>query len=220
MQTVALLAFLMVTVSVQAQDVKENLKSFRELKVFNGLEVLFIPANENRIEITGHSKDEVKYAVVEDRLEVRLSLNNLWSKDDTRIRVYGKNVETIDANEGSRVMVEGQIKAPHAVFRAQEGASIVSEVNAEQVNSKAVSGGKIEVSGNAEKQEVETNTGGQFLGRGLRTKETTVSVGTAGRAEIFAQNYVKATAKLGGVVEIYGNPNEVDRKTSLGGKIL
>lgn len=215
-----LCALVMLPGLIKAQDVKENLQSFREVKTFNGIEVVVIPANENRIEITGHSKEKVKFDVVEDRLEIRLSLDNIWSKDNTMIRVYGSNIQTIDANEASSVEVKGTIKAPQAVFRAQEGALIVSEVNAQQVQSKAVSGGKIEISGKAESQEVETNTGGQFLGRRLQTEETTVSAGTAGRAEIYATNYVKASANLGGVVEVNGNPKEVDRKTSLGGKIL
>lgn len=207
-------------INTRAQDLKESLNSFRELKTFNGIEVLVIPSTTNSIEISGHSKDDVKFKVVEDRLEIRLSLDNLWSKDNTTIKVYGKNIETIDANEGSQIRVQGDIKASHAVFRAQEGASIVSNVTADHVNSKAISGGKIELSGKAEQQEVEANTGGQFYGRGLRTKETTASVGTAGRAEIYATNYVKATAKLGGVIEVNGNPDKVDTKTSLGGKIL
>ena len=218
-QILILLFFVVSATQLNAQDLKEKLGSFREVKTFNGVEVLVVPSSENRIEISGHSKDKVKFKIVEDRLEIRLSLDNLWSKDNTTITVFGRNIETIDANEGSQVHVQGKIKSPHAVFRAQEGASIVSNVEGEEVNLKAISGGNLEISGKAERSEVEANTGGQCYCRDLHTTSTTVSVGTAGRAEVYATKYVKATAKLGGVVEINGNPSEVDTKTSLGGKI-
>ena len=205
---------------VQAQDVNVTLKPFKEVKTFNGIDVLVYPSEENRINITGHSKEDVKFEVVEGRLEIRLPLDNIWSKDNTLIKVYGNTIEIIDANQGSQVQVEKILKGDQVTFRAQEGATIDAEVEAQKVQSKAVSGGKITLEGKADTQQVETNSGGHFYGRGLKTKETDVSAGTAGKAEVYAADYCKATAKMGGVVQIFGNPDQVDRKTSLGGKIL
>lgn len=212
--------FVFLVVSATAQDVKENLQNFSELKTFNGVEVQVIPSGENRIEITGHSKNEVKFGVTEGRLEIRLSLDNIWSKDNTRITVYSETIETIDANEGSFVEVSGELEAEELTFRVQEGASIRASVNGRRIVSKAITGGRLTIEGKADEQEVEINTGGHYYGKNLRTKETVVSSGTAGKGEIYATEYVKATAKLGGTVEIFGRPKEVDQKTSLGGRIL
>lgn len=208
------------TLPLSAQDVAKDLSNFREVKTFNGVEVVVIPSEANRIEITGHSKDKVKFEIVQDRLEIRLSLDNIWSDDNTLIKVYGKAIETIDANEGSLVKTDGKLEGRMIILRAQEGASVFAKVKAETVKSKAVSGGNITLEGKAENQDVEANTGGQFYGKDLKTDETTVSVGTAGKAEVYAKEYCKATASLGGVVKIFGSPDEIDRKTSLGGKIL
>lgn len=210
----------LLTLPMSAQDVVKDLRNFREIKTFNGVEVIVIPSEANRIEITGHSKDQVKFEIVQDRLEIRLSLDNIWSDDNTLIKVYGKSIETIDANEGSLVKTDGMLQGRMIILRAQEGASVFAEVEAESVKFKVVSGGNITVGGKAEIQETEVNTGGQFFGKDLKTEETTVSVGTAGKAEVNASEYCKATATLGGVIKIFGNPEEVDHKTSLGGKIL
>ncbi|MCC8359525.1 head GIN domain-containing protein [Salinimicrobium sediminilitoris] len=207
-------------ISATAQDVKENLGSFSEVKTFNAVEVEIIPAEENRIVITGHSKNDVKYEIVGDRLEIRLSLDNIWSKNNTRITLYTSDLKTIDANEGSLVEVSDELRGEELTFRVQEGAVIEGKVKGRKINSKSISGGRITLKGEAEEQEVETNTGGQYLGKNLRTQRTDVTAGTAGRAEIHAKDYVKATAKLGGTVEIFGRPGEVDKKTTLGGKIL
>lgn len=212
--------FCLFAIKVNGQGIEKDLEDFREVKTFNGVEVIVIPSKENRIEITGHSKDQVKFQIIQDRLEIRLSLDNIWSDDNTLIKVYGNSVETLDANEGSIVKTKGTLKGNLIVLRSQEGAAIFAEVNAESVRSKSVTGGNIDIKGKADKQEVEINTGGKFFGQDLKTKETEISVSSAGRGEIFATKYVKATAKLGGIIEIHGRPDEVDQKTSLGGKIL
>jgi hypothetical protein len=206
-------------ISATAQDVKENLGIFSEVKTFNAVEVEILPSEENRIVITGHSKNDVKYEIVEDRLEIRLSLDNIWSKNNTRITVYTSDLKTIDANEGSFVEISEELRGEELTFRVQEGAVIEGKVKGRKIHSKSISGGKITLTGEAEEQIVQTNTGGHFYGSKLRTKSTDVTAGTAGRAEIYAKEYVKATAKLGGTVEIFGKPGEVDKKTSLGGKI-
>lgn len=206
--------------SVVAQDVKEDLGDFSEVKTFNAVEVEIIPSAENHIVITGHSKNDVKFEIVQDRLEIRLSLDNLWSKNNTRIILYTRDLKIIDANEGSLVSVSGEMEGGELTFRAQEAANIQATVNARKINAKAVSGGKVTLEGKAEEQDVEINTGGIYYGKDLRTERTEVSAGTAGRGEIYATEYVKATAKLGGTVEIFGRPAEVDKKTSLGGRIL
>jgi hypothetical protein len=212
--------FLFLNLSVVAQDVEKDLGNFTEVKTFNAVEVEVIPSDKNRIIITGHSKNDVKFDIVEDRLEIRLSLDNLWSKNNTRITLYTKDLSTIDANEGSIVEVSGEIKGQELTFRTQEAAIIFARVNSRKINAKAVSGGKVTLEGKAEEQVVEINTGGLYYGKDLRTSRTEVSAGTAGKGEIYATDYVKATAKLGGTVEIFGRPGEVDKKTSLGGRIL
>lgn len=192
---------------------------FTEIKVFNGLEVQVVASAENSIKITGHSKNEVKYKIVNDRLEIRLKLDNIWSKDDTRITVYGNSIEVIDANEGSIVEVDGVLEADELTFRAQEGANIRARATASKISSKAVTGGIVTLGGKADSQVVEINTGGQFYGRDLRTEETEIRAGTAGKGEIYATEYVKASATLGGTIEIFGRPEDVNTKTSLGGRI-
>lgn len=218
-----LLSFLTIcflTIQVSAQEITKELKEFIEVKTFNGVEVIVVPSKENKIEIAGHSSEKVRFEIVENRLEIRLSLDNIWSDDNTLITVYGNSIETIDANEGSIVKTKGVLKSELTVLRAQEGAYIFAEINSENVRSKAISGGNITVKGKAVSQEVEANTGGQFYGKNLNTKRTTITVSTVARGEVYVTDYCKATAKLGGIVEISGNPDKVDHKTSLGGKIL
>jgi hypothetical protein len=212
--------FLLISSSVMAQEIQEDLEDFNELKTFNGVAVKLVPGQENAIEITGHSKEKVKFEIVEDRLEIRLSLDNIWSNDNTVITVYSNGLATIDANEGSRVDIQGHLKKDDLALRVQEGAQINGQVTAQSLFVKAISGGQIELSGKAETQEVEVHTAGQYHGSGFRTKETVITAGTGGKGEIYASEHCNARAKLGATIIINGNPQQLDTKTSLGGKII
>lgn len=216
----AVLLFFMLACSVSfGQDISEELSDFNEIRIYNGVEVTLIPARENRITITGYSKDKVKYSMVENRLEIRLSLKNIWSQDNTRIRVYFRNLQVVDANERSIVEVDGEMLGSNLVFRAQEGSTVRARIDALKQSSKAATGGHIYLQGKVREQQVDINTGGHFYGKNLKTENTEVKITAGGRAEVYATDYCRANAQFGGTIEIYGNPNEIDRKTSIGGKI-
>lgn len=207
------------TGKVQAQEISEQLSDFNELKVFNGIEVKLFPAKENRIEITGHSKEKVEYELVENRLELRLSLENIWADDNTLVKVYFRKLQVIDANEKSVVELEGELVGSNLVFRAQEGAAVFARIDAIKQSSKAVTGGQVQLSGKVKEQEIQINTGGQFYGKNLTSESTIVTINAGGRAEVYADEYCKATAKLGGNILVFGNPQQLDRKTSFGGNV-
>lgn len=204
---------------VVAQERTEELADFKEVKVFSGVEVEVIPSEENKIEISGDSKDKVRFKITENRLEIRLPLEYIWSKDNTVVKVYAENVEIIDANESAIVNIETVLKGDFLSFRAQEGAAIYAKVMANSVFSKGVTGGLVQLRGEAKSLEIDLNTGGKYFGENLQTEESTVYSGSGGEAEVFASDYCKATAKFGGKILIFGNPNKLDQKTSFGGRI-
>lgn len=209
-----------VSFEATAQEIKEELSGFSEIKVFNGVEVELIPSDRNSISITGHSKEKVKFEVVENRLEIKLSLENIWADDNTLVRVHASGVEVIDANEGSIVDVKEKLETESVTLRAQEGAAIYVQVESVRLNAKAVTAGIVQVRGKTRDLDAEVNTGGKFFGKDLRSEEAEVSTGTGGQVEVNASKYAKATARLGGVINVYGNPKTLDSKTSLGGKII
>lgn len=203
-----------------AQDITAELPKFTEIKTLSGVKVEIIPSDENRIAISGHSKEKVKYEVSERELEIKLSLNNIWSEDNTLIKVYTTDLQSINANESSIVEISGIFKTENAIFDAQEGAAIYAEVAATSVDIKAVTGGLIQLRGKVSDSKIHLNTGGRFFGKNLETISTEVSASTGAHSEISASEYCKATAKFGGIIHVYGDPDQLDTKTTIGGKIL
>lgn len=214
-----MLLFLTVSGAVSAQEISESLQSFSQLKASNSVNVELIPSTENRLEIVGYDKDEVQYEIKGNRLEIRLSWDNVFSDSNTLVTVYFKDLEEIEANSRSSISLEESYVGKSMVFNAGEGANINAFISAERVSVKATTGGHIRLFGQAGSQEVRVNTGGLYSGREFETEDAEVRIATGGQADVYASESCRVNARLGGNANIFGNPQRVDQKSSLGGSI-
>lgn len=221
MKRLMFLAIVMMGLVVQAQDViTRGLGDFKEVKVFDKIEVTMIQGTENKIEITGVKRRDVVVKKNDDLLKIRMSLDNLWDNNNTKVTLYYTSVDKIDVNEGSKVVVKDILKKENLDLRVQEGATIEAKVEVNFLFSKAVSGGAMNLYGSANEQEVLINSGGQYFAEDLITKDAQVKVSAGGIAEVHIKNYIKANTNAGGTIKIHGNPREIDQQKVLGGKIV
>ncbi|WP_103865103.1 head GIN domain-containing protein [Aquimarina sp. I32.4] len=215
-----LLAFLC-AITIQAQDIiTKNISDFSELKVFDKVEVLLIKSDDNKVVVSGVNRKDIDIVTKNEVLKIKMSLNNLWDNDNTKVVVYYTDISKIDVNEGAKVKSKERIESDDLDLRAQEGASIIATINADELYVKAVTGGELILKGTVREQEVIVKAGGQFMAKDLKTENTVVSISAGGRASINASTYVKANTAAGGTVRIYGNPKEMDTQKFLGGKII
>ncbi|GAA4109478.1 hypothetical protein GCM10022393_06090 [Aquimarina addita] len=209
------------TVVMQAQDViKKTVGDFNEVKVFDKIEVILRKSSENKVEISGMSRDEVDIVNNDNVLKVKMSLDNLWDDDNTVVTVYYTDISKIDVNEGAKIIAKDVVTSDKLDLRAQEGGDIIAKIETTKLAAKAVTGGKLTLDGKAIEQEVTVTAGGQYLAEDLKTKSTMVKITAGGRANISASEYVKANATAGGTIKIYGHPKEIDTKKVFGGKII
>ncbi len=219
-KAVIFLVFLLATM-VQGQDaITKNIGDFNELKVFDKIRVTLIESTENKVEITGIKRREVDVVQKGNLLKIRMFLDNIWDNNNTEVVIYYKEINKIDVNEGASVEAKDIISAKSLDIRAQEGGKIRAQIDTEYIFSKAITGGEIELDGNAKEQEVVINSGGQYYAQNLETKETQVKISAGGTAEVNAINYLKANTNAGGTIRIFGNPKEMDTQKLLGGKII
>lgn len=221
MKKLMFLYLFMAGIVVHAQDViTKKIGDFNELKVFDKIEVTLIQGTENKVEITGIKRRDVVIKKNNDLLKIRMSLDNIWDNNNTKVVLYYTNIEKIDVNEGSFVIVKDVLKLRNLDLRAQEGGRIKAEVEVDFLYSKAVSGGAINLIGSVNEQEVLINSGGQYYAEDLIAKDAQVKVSAGGTAEVHVKNYIKANTNAGGTIKIYGNPREIDQQKLLGGKIV
>ncbi|SHF84672.1 Putative auto-transporter adhesin, head GIN domain [Flavobacterium fluvii] len=197
-----------------------KLNDFDELKVFDQLNVTLIPSNENKIVITGTNQGNVETVNKNGLLKVRISLTKILEDNkDLKVTLYFKNIEIIDANEGSNVSCNTVFKQISMVLSAQEGARIEAELDVDKASIKAYSGGIISLMGNAVTQKVSINSGGILKAKDLVTSQTTINISAGGSADINATTLVDAKVNAGGSISIYGKPKQIKQQALAGGTI-
>lgn len=218
MKKVWMVALVIVSQITFAQ-VTRNLGDFNAVSVFDKVNVKLIASNQNKIVIKGYRASELEMVNKNGELKIRMPFPQLLSGDDIMVQLYFKNIDEVNASEGSYISSNAVFKATIINISAREGAEIHLEIDAEKANVKAVTGGLIELSGKANNQEVTIMTGGILEAADLHTSQTTISVSAGGTAEIHATTLVDAKVRAGGTISIYGKPKQINKATVLGGKI-
>jgi hypothetical protein len=192
---------------------------FNKIKVFDLIEVNLIQSDENKIMIKGWNVDDIKWTNKNGTLKLRMQLDKKFQGEDTMIEVYYTNLDVIDGNEGAQITCNEMVQKSRIELRVQEGATIRIGMDVDYADIRAVTGGIVQASGLAKNQTVVINTGGIFEGRELRTSTTDVKISAGGEADVFASELVDINVRAGGDVYVYGNPQTVNKKTFVGGRV-
>ena len=193
---------------------------FREIKVYDLIEVNLIKSDDNRIVIKGHNVYDIKFVNKNGVLKLRMELDKKFQGEDTFVEVYYTDLRTIDGNEGAKIVCNELVEKEKIELRAQEGSHIKIGMDVRDVEMKAVTGGIIEASGLAKNQIIVINTGGVYEGRELLTEVTNIKISAGGEAELYASQKLDVNVKAGGDVYVYGNPKDVNKTTLAGGRII
>lgn len=214
----AILLLLAMGATSKAQ-VKKDVGEFDKIKSFDQITVELIASDEERVEIVGNRSDEVEIINKNGELKIRMKTGKLLDGEEIDAKVYFKTLTRIDANEGSFIGCDKPFKQASIYASAQEGAQVKIALDVQHAEIKAATGGKVKLSGTADNQDVALGAGGILEAKDLRTSTTKVDVKAGGEAEIHASDLADARVTAGGKIIIHGNPKQVKRKTTLGGKI-
>ena len=200
-------------------QVSKDLGEFDTVSVFDRISVQLIPANENRIEITGSRAQEVELVNKSGNLKVRMKFGKLLDGDDISAKLYFKEINEINGSEGSYVIADAVMKVTAMKVNAIEGAEIRLNLDVKKANLRAVTGGILKIKGKATNSDVSLGTGGVLEAMDLQTVQTSVKITTGGEADVRASELVDAKVRAGGNITIFGSPKQVNKSTTLGGTI-
>jgi len=219
-KVMSLCVFLIAFYGFSQTMLDKEVGDFHEIKVYDLIEVNLIKSDDNRIIIKGHNVYDIKYVNKNGVLKLKMELDKKFQGEDTFVEVYYTDLQTIDGNEGAKIVCNELVEKEKVEIRAQEGSQIKIGMDVKDVKMKVVTGGKIEASGLAKNQIIVINTGGVFEGRELLTEVASVNISAGGEAELYASEKLDISVKAGGDVNVYGNPKDVNKKTLAGGRII
>jgi hypothetical protein len=205
--------------SIGYSQTEKEVGDFNKVTTFDQIAVRLIPADVNKVVLTGNGSDEVELVNKNGELKIRMPFSKLLDGDNISAAVYFKKIDAVEANEGSRISSEKEITNTSFDIKAKEGAEIHLNLQVEKLIVRVANGSKIELEGIATNQDVLVNSGGEFKGEKLHTNLTDITVNAGGNACIFATELVTAKVRAGGMITIYGKPKQINKKIIAGGSI-
>ena len=220
MKRIILVVFVLLT-QLNYSQTTINLGDFDKIKVFDQLNVTLIPSTENKIEVTGTNQANVEIVNRNSLLKIRISLTKILEDNkDLKVNLYFKNIQSIDANEGSMVSCKTVFKQTTMELSVQEGAIIEAELDVDNATARLNSGGIINLSGKAVTQKTTITSGGILNAKNLETSQTNVSITAGGSADVNAITFVEAKVNAGGTITIFGKPKQIKQQAFSGGTII
>ena len=210
---------LITQISFSQETTTKNLGDFDAVKVFDKISLQLIPSEESKIELSGKNSSEVEIVNNNGELKVRMPIGKFLSGEDVTALLYYKNIQSLDACEGSYVSSEKAIKQISFSLNSKEGAEIKLKLDVQKLSIRATSGGIINLEGMAKNQDIVISSGGVLNAKDFQTEQTNVAISAGGTADIRASELVDAKVRAGGTITIFGKPKQINQKTVLGGSI-
>ena len=216
---VTFIAILITSISFAQNPITKNVGDFTEVKVYDSIVVNLVKSTENKVVITGEDVSQVNVVNKDGTLKIKMDLDLIFDGNKTFVYVHYNNLEVIDGNEGAVITSNELIEQDKIEIKMQEGARVKVGLQVREALLRAVTGGIIEASGQATVQRVKVNTGGIYEGRSLETETAEIFVQAGGEVEAYASKMADLTIRAGGDIVIYGNPAEVKKHRTFGGRI-
>lgn len=218
MKNILLITFSMIF-QMNFGQITKSLGEFNKVTSFDQIEVLLIQSSENKIILNGNGAEDVELINTNGELKIRMPLTKLLSGDNVSATLYFKNIDAIEANEGSRISSQEIFKGILFEIIAKEGSQIKINLDVDKVSVRSSNGSNVNLEGTAKNQDAITNSGGELDAESLITIQTTITANAGGEANIYATDLVDAKTRAGGNITIYGKPKQINKKTVLGGTI-
>ncbi|WHF50299.1 head GIN domain-containing protein [Chryseobacterium gotjawalense] len=197
-------------------QVTRNVGEFSSLKVYDKINVVIIPSNENKVEAESADVETVNK---NGELKIRMAPARILQGNQVSVKVYYQTLNDLQASQGSSISSTETLKSRMLSLTSNEGSRINLGIDTGKLNVKINSGGEIKVSGKADHQDIVVNSGGKFSGENVESQSATVAANAGGIAEVFAGESVNATTRAGGIIDVYGDPDDRKFKNVIGGKI-
>jgi hypothetical protein len=205
--------------SIAFSQTEKNVGDFNKVTAFDQIDVTLIPGKENKVLLIGSGSEEVELVNKNGELKIRMPLTRLLDGGNVSATVYYKNIDAVEANEGSRIASEALFTATSFDIKAKEGSEIKIKLQVDRLTARVANGSTINLSGSAKNQEVLVNSGGIYEAEKLVTNQTVITVNAGGESDVYATDLVEAKVRAGGDIIIYGKPKQINQKIVAGGTI-
>ena len=198
-----------------------NVNEFINLKVYSGIEVKLIPADENKLLIIGEDRMDVVAKIKGQTLKIRHSLEHILNPTFTYVELYHKGeIDEVSLYQGTTLKADSIYRQTSITLKVQEGSTMNFKFKGQKLTSIVSTGGKLFLSGKVTNHQSSVSSGGACEGEIFETEQTKVNVTAGGMSYAYATELLEAKVTAGGIIRIYGNPKKIVTKKAIGGQIF
>lgn len=200
--------------------VVRDINPFDMVKVSDNVNILFKKSDREKITIVtkGIGYDKIVTETSGRLLRIKMK-NGIFKSGEVDIEVEYVKLRSIEATNQAEIRFEEMIEGDELDLKATGGASIHVELDIAALKASLSNGGRIEVKGKADLQEVEANLGGSYNGYDFETQNGYVKSNTNSDVVVWVKNRLEASAGSKAELKYRGKPEEIKSSTSLGGRI-
>ena len=226
-RTFTMLAVLLLTFAgfSQRYDDTRDVGDFHAIKAFGGVEVRLVKGEPGKIYIESNriSHQDIITEVSRGTLRIKPRTSSLFNEKSRhwyiRVEVTYDYLDEIRATAGASVISRNTVKTDEILILASTGGEIDMRLDAHTVESQVGTGAIVELSGTAKYHNANVSMGGELDAFYLECDYVIVRSTMGGVANMRANKEIEASAGLGGVVGVRGDPRYISKRTSLGGEI-
>lgn len=215
----AIILFVSVNLSAQNKVVRD-VSSFDKVKISDDLKVVFKKSDVEKVRISanGIGYDKVLTESSGRELKIRVK-NGMFKNSDVNIIIEYVNLRSVEATNKADIKFQEVLTGDELYLKANNNAVINVEVEASALKASLSNGGRIEISGKANLQEVEANLGSKYNAYEFETENGFIKSNTNSNVVVWVKNKLEATSGSKSVLKYKGKPADVVSSTNLGGTI-
>lgn len=193
---------------------------FTGIKVSTGIDVYLSQGNKMSVAVMA-DENLHEYIITEVRggiLSVYTDAN-IRRADMKRVYVTMKDVDYLSTSSAGDIIAETPVRTEKLELNASSAGDIKIEVDADVIEINISSSGDITISGEADMLEADLSSAGDLNAYNLKVREVDLNVSSAGDADVFVTERIRARASSAGDINYRGNPEYVDAHSSSAGGI-
>ncbi len=212
--------FLISTNLFGQNKVVREISSFDQVKISDNLKVVFKKADKEKITIVANGIGYDKIVTESSGRELKIRVKTgIYKDSDVNIVVEYVKIRSIEASNKADVKFQEILTGDEYKLKSTGGAVIHVEFDVSAVKASLSNGGRIEISGKADLQEVDAGLGSKYNAYEFETENGYIKSNTNSNVVVWVKNKLEATAGSNAILKYRGKPTDVKSSTNLGGKI-
>ena len=212
---------ILLSTSVLAQNkVVREIAPFDQVKISDDLKVTFKKSDKEKITIVANGIGYDKIVTESSGRVLKIKVKTgIYKNTDVQIEVEYVDLRMIDASNKADVKFNEPLVVGELTLKSSGSAVINVEAQVSALKASLSNGGRIEISGKADLQQVEANLGSKYNAYEFETEKGYVKSNTNSDVVVWATQYLEASAGSKAELKYRGKPEDVKTNSSLGGKI-